>query len=175
MSIFLGVSGLGVCFFEILRLRNKKVNLLTLKTANLVMRKEEMMEISGTPYYLISCFLVLLFFPKEIAILSILYLAIGDPVASIFGILYGEDAYRLKNGKSIIGTIAGVCFCITITIYGGFLFHWTLPQIYVISFFGGLAGGLSEAFSLKEINDNLTIPLFSAIILQGLFIQLGMI
>ena len=104
LSILLGIVGLGVCFFEILRLRNKKLNFLAFKTANLIMRREEMREISGVPYYLISCFLVLLFFPQEIAILSILYLAIGDPVASIFGILYGEGAYRLKNGKSIIGT-----------------------------------------------------------------------
>lgn len=174
-TLILGVSGLMVGFFEILRLRNDQVNLLAIKTAKIVMRKEELREISGTPYYLLSSFIVLLFFPKEIAILSILYLAIGDPIASIFGIKFGKDSYRFKNGKSVVGTIASVSFCMVITLFLGLFFNWNTSQLYTISLFGGLAGGLSETFNIEDINDNFTIPLISAIVLQGIYLQLGLI
>jgi dolichol kinase len=36
---------------------------------------------SGTVFYVLGCFIAVTFFPKPIALLSISYLACGDPVA----------------------------------------------------------------------------------------------
>ena len=90
LSILLGLLACTTYFFELIRLNNKKINMMAIKTTKLIIRKEELKEISGVPYYLFASFLVSFFFQKEIAALSILYLAIGDPVASFFGIKFAS-------------------------------------------------------------------------------------
>ena len=43
-----------------------------------------------------AALLTIAIFPKPIATLSILYLALGDPIASLFGILYGGKGPRFR-------------------------------------------------------------------------------
>lgn len=108
LVILLGLGFLAVSFVELLRLNHKQFNTWTIKFSKHIIRKEELKQISGVPYYLGSCFLVLLIFNTHIATLSILYLALGDPFASIMGIKYGEGSHKFSNGKSIVGTLGGI-------------------------------------------------------------------
>lgn len=105
-------------------------------------------------------------FNTHIATLSILYLAFGDPLASLVGIKYGAGSHKFSNGKSIVGTLAGITVCMIITMVYGTAVNWTLSTIFPLAFFGGLAGGLSETFVIDDINDNLFIPLVSATVLS---------
>lgn len=162
----LGLAFIIVAALELLRLNYRQFNKLTIKFSRHIIRREELRQISGIPFYLGSCFLVLLIFNVHIAQLSILYLALGDPFASFMGIKFGGDSYKFANGKSIIGTLGAISICMISTMVYGTLINWPLSTIFPLAFFGGLAGGLSETFALEDINDNLFIPLVSATVLS---------
>jgi len=100
---------------ETLRLRVPSINEKFMRIWAPFMRSCEVNRLSGIPYYLAASILAIAIFPKPIAVLSILYLACGDPIASIFGIMYGHKTVRLASGKSLAGTAAGVITCAVVT------------------------------------------------------------
>lgn len=157
---------------ESLRLRIPSVNDKILRLWGPIMRNCEVNRMSGVPHYLASAILAIGIFPKPVAILSILYLACGDPIASLFGVLYGKHGIRMSSGKSLIGTTAGVLTCMLVTII--FLKSLGLSNdvIWTLSLVGGLAGGTAELLPL-EMDDNFTIPVVSGFALWLAFIVLG--
>lgn len=174
--VTLGLAFLLVSLFETIRIKYKKVNNLTMAISKPFIRKEEIKEYSGVPFYLAGCFICLLAFNKDIALLSIFYLALGDPFSSFMGILFGSDSHKFANGKSIVGLVSGIIICFMITVlYGTFIKDWDISYLYVVSIFGGLAGGLSECFVPDQINDNLFIPVVSALILSIVFSNFAVI
>jgi dolichol kinase len=157
----------GLGFFlvaEYARLMFPGVNAFAIRVMGPIMRKSEVDRVSGTPFYVGSVLLSVAVFPKAIAILSILFLAVGDPMSSIFGITWGHLGPRFSNGKSLIGTAAGmgVC-CIIAFVYLRFLEVPALPSA-CIALTGGIAGGGAEMIPL-EIDDNFSIPLVSGLAL----------
>jgi dolichol kinase len=136
------------------------------------MRSCEVDRFSGVPYYLSAAILAIGIFPQPIAVLSILYLACGDPIASLFGILYGKKSIRFANGKSCVGTIAGISTCAVTT----FIFlnglHLSGGTLLGLTLIGGLAGGTAELLPF-EVDDNFVIPIVSGFILWLAFILLG--
>ena len=165
LTVLLGIAFLLSAAVEILRLNHRVFNRWTIKLSKHIIRRSELKQVSGVPYYLGSAFLVFLIFSPSIASLSVLYLAIGDPIASIFGISYGQGAYKFHNGKSVVGTVACGAFCMVLTMIYGLLMAWPLHQIYTLAFFGSVAAALAETFAIEDINDNLFIPLASALVL----------
>jgi dolichol kinase len=157
---------------EFLRLRVPSINEKVVRFWCPVMRSCEVNRVSGIPYYLLAALLAVGIFPKPVAILSILFLAIGDPVASLFGILYGKHSIRFSNGKSLIGTLGGIFACFMVGLV--YLKSLALPQdqTLAIAFIGGLAGGLAEHLPL-ETDDNFSIPIVSGFILWLTFILFG--
>ena len=157
---------------ETARLKIPAVNEKLMRIWGPVMRACEVDRVSGIPHYLAASLLAIAIFPKPVAILSILYLACGDPIASLFGILYGHKSYRLASGKSLIGTLAGVVTCMLVS----FIFLKTLPvsggALFALTFIGGFAGGLAELVPL-DMDDNFTIPVISGFVLWLAFILLG--
>lgn len=140
------------------------------------MRSCEVNRVTGIPYYLASTLLAIALFPKPVAVLSILYLACGDPIASLFGILFGDRSIRFANGKSLIGTLAGVLTCTLVS----FIFFQAMPPVgvstaglVVLTLTGGLAGGLAEMVPV-EADDNFTIPVISGFVLWLVFILMGL-
>lgn len=170
--LVLGFFFLLFFFLETARLRNPALNQLTVRLMGPIMRSHEMHSMSGTPYYLGSALICVALFPQPVVVLSLLYLAIGDPVASLFGILYGERSLRFKNGKSLIGTAAGVAICTLISLI--YLSGTRLDYTHVIwlALIGGAAGGLAEILPL-DVDDNFSIPIVSGLVLWLAFIFLG--
>ena len=170
MGSVLGVSLL----VETARLRIPAFNEKVLKLWGPFMRSSEINHYSGVPHYVAATVLAFGIFPRPVAVLSILYLACGDPIASLFGVLYGKYSVRLGRGKSLIGTIAGTLACAVVTL----LFAKAYPltgsdfSILVLTVVGGLAGGLAELVPL-EMDDNFTIPVISGFVLWLAFIVLG--
>lgn len=158
--------------FEYARLRIKSFNKIAIKVMGPLMRSHEVEKISGTPFYIGSVLLSIIIFPKMIAILSILFLAIGDPVSSIFGILWGDLGPRFSNGKSLIGTAAGMGICCVITFVTMIMNSVSPGAAILISLAGGLAGGGAEMIPL-EIDDNFSIPIVSGLALWVTFLIFG--
>jgi dolichol kinase len=172
-AIVLLASALGLdLMVEMTRLRVPAFNEKVLRYWGPLMRNSEATRMSGVPHYLVACMLAVAIFPKPVAVLSILYLAAGDPVASLFGILYGKHSLKLGEGKSLIGTLAGIGTCMVVTFV--FLKILSLPDHIVIpmSLVGGLAGGTAELLPF-DLDDNFTIPIISGFILWLAFIVFG--
>jgi dolichol kinase len=177
LSASTGVMILGALFalsvtVEVLRLRVPSINEKVVRFWCPVMRSCEINRVSGIPYYLLAALLAVGIFPKPVAVLSILYLAVGDPFASLMGILYGNRSIRFSNGKSLIGTLGGIVACFMVGLV--YLKTLSLPhfEMLTIAMIGGFAGGLAEHLPL-ETDDNFSIPIVSGFVLWLTFILFG--
>jgi diacylglycerol kinase (CTP) len=173
LAILLLGSALGIILIaETIRLRIPSVNERLVRAMGAIIRSSEVNRMSGIPFYVGASLLSIAIFPKTIAALSILFLACGDPIASVFGILYGKYSVRFANGKSLIGTLAGVLTCIMVSLV--FLKASGLEdaQVLILSLIGGVAGGAAEMLPI-EVDDNFSIPVVSGFALWLGYIFLG--
>tara|TARA_B100000925_G_scaffold262107_1_gene219221 strand:+ start:9635 stop:10216 length:582 start_codon:yes stop_codon:yes gene_type:complete len=150
--------------FEIVRLGSSRFNQLVLSVLGSFMREEERKKVSGMPFYALGCGLSFYLFPEKIAILSVLFLTFSDPISSIVGVLYGK--HRFMPNKSIQGSSAGFFVCFVITYVGIISWNSNPANLFAFCFMAGIIGSFSELLSVLNLDDNLTIPLFSGL---GLF------
>ena len=94
LASFLGAD----LFIEMLRLRVPAFNEKVMRSWGFLMRASEVNRISGVPYYLGATMLAIAIFPSTVAILAILYLAWGDPVASLMGIPLRQEGSAADAG-----------------------------------------------------------------------------
>ena len=110
----------------------------------------------GVIFYFIGIYISLLLFPKEVAMASIMILALGDSVSHIYGLHYGKIKHPLSNTKFIEGTIAGFLA----GFFGALIF---LP--WLEAFLASLAAMVVEAIEIKigaeQVDDNLIIPVIA--------------
>jgi dolichol kinase len=152
---------------EIIRVKSSWFNVYFMKVFGVLMRNSEVHRISGTPYYLASSLIAVAVFPKPVAILSILYLAIGDPISSAMGIAFGKD--KIFENKSLQGSLAGFTVCTLITLVYFYIQDIYTSKLVIISLLGGMAGAIAEMLPL-DLDDNFSIPIVS-----GFFVWLCII
>ena len=162
LSLFIIVS-----ITETVRLTLPEVNRLFLRFFNPLLRGEEERKPTGTAYFLGGILLSILLFDRNIALLSITILTVGDPAGSAVGKRWGS--YRIR-GKSIEGSIA---FLITSAVTGLLLKSlWPeLPAEVIVT--GAATGALTELIS-SRVNDNLLIPLAASGAMKALLIFLSL-
>ncbi len=107
----------------------------------------------GIIFYLTGSYAALLFFPKEVAMASIMVLALGDSVSHLFGLHFGKMRHPLSEKKFFEGTIAGF--------FAGFLGALAfLP--WNEAFFASMIAMIAEAIEIKigsqQVDDNLLVP-----------------
>ena len=112
----------------------------------------------GFIFYLIGVFLVLSFFPVEIAMPSILVLAFADSVGYIFGGRFGKTPHPFTDKKFLEGFIAGI-----IAGFIGALIFVPWHEALAASFFAMVVEGIELKIGADEVDDNITIPLAAAI------------
>jgi diacylglycerol kinase (CTP) len=148
-----------------LRIRFESLNEIVLKFMGPFMRASEQKGYSGLPFYALGVGLSLFFFEEKIAILSTLFLIFADPIASLFGIIYGKD--KILPNKSLQGVMA--CFFTCYILSMGFVILHAEPQQpfadswILFAVISGIIGALAEVASTLNIDDNLTIPLVSGL------------
>jgi dolichol kinase len=123
-----------------------------------VLRRKERSRLMGSTYFLFSTLLVILLFPKPIAIASLLILILSDTAAALVGRGIGKASFW---GKTLEGSMAFfIC---------SLLIVWIYPNLDRFS--GSLAALGATLVELLPIplDDNLTIPLVAgAIMLFGM-------
>ena len=119
-------------------------------------RKEDLKKFPGKGiiFYFIGVYVALLLFPKDIAMASIMVLALGDSVSHLYGLHFGKIKNPFSKTKLFEGTIAGLI----LGFIGAFVF---LP--WWEAFFASLAAMIVEAIEIKigtqQVDDNLIVPL----------------
>jgi dolichol kinase len=156
---------------DILRQKNKKIEKLIFNLFRPIMRDYELHGLAGTTFLLSGLMLVSLVFPPKIVLLTMLYLAFADPIASFFGIRYGKD--KILGSKSVQGTLAAFVVCAVITALYLSNGKVLTDRIIIISLLGGVIGALAELIPVWDLDDNLTLPLLSASGLWILFLLVG--
>ncbi len=139
--IFYGALFVVLAAGESLRMRfPNTINRLALRVTQSLLRSYEKDHASGMVFFVAGLLFVVGFLPKNVAILSILYLSIGDPVASACGIKYGYLGPKFGNGKSLVGYIGGLAAC-AVTTYLYFIRSCRHSlSLVVVSLIGGFAG-----------------------------------
>jgi diacylglycerol kinase (CTP) len=166
MAAILGCVLAATMTVEYSRARWEWVNAIALKVMGPVMRDTEVNQLTGIPFYMASCLFAFLIFPRHIAVLSILYLAFGDPSSSFFGVLYGRA--KIFPNKSLQGTLGGFLVCSAVTgIYLGAL-SFPPEKLVIITLLGGFSGCVAELLPLN-VDDNFAIPVVSGLLMALVF------
>ncbi|MBF0366439.1 MAG: hypothetical protein HQK50_12780 [Oligoflexia bacterium] len=130
--------------------------------SNFLLRAEEEIKESAAVPYSMALLLTILSFPKVVAVIAIYTLAFADPMSAIIGILYGKR--KIARNKTLEGSLAffvttlAVCLLVLLTTYDGF--YWAIIKVSVMV---ALFSSMIELLPIR-IDDNLTIPLSTAII-----------
>lgn len=149
---------------EILRRAYPSFNTWIYKSIAGIMREEEKNKISSATWFVGALTFVLVFFPKPVVIITLLAVTIGDTAAGIIGTKYGK--HKIFNNASLEGFAAFVLSTSAITYilsHFGLIEGISFTGLKLLSFslLAGLIGAFSES-CFKKLDDNLTIPLFSA-------------
>ncbi len=117
-----------------------------------LLRSHEREKLAGVTYLFTSGLIVFTLLPKDIATLSVLFLTVGDGVATIVGLWIGRHKWP-GSQKTFEGTMA--------FILSSFIVSFLVPSITLwIRGLGALLAGVIEALRLPE-NDNFWIPIIS--------------
>jgi dolichol kinase len=166
MAAGLGTALAGIMSIEYARARWAWVNGLTVRLLGPVMRDTEVNQLSGIPFYAASCLFAFLIFPRHITVLSILYLALGDPSSSFFGVLYGRN--KIFPNKSLQGTLGGFGVCALVTLAYLVWQGMDPDMVVLLALIGGFAGSVAELLPLN-IDDNFAIPVVSGALMAIAF------
>jgi len=119
----------------------------------------------GAIFYVLGAFIVVLVFPKDIALASIMILALGDSVSRLVG-PFGYLKHPFHNEKFFEGVIAGA-----IAGFIGALFFISWLPALIASSISMLIEGLDLRIKNFKIDDNLLIPVVAGVVISliGLF------
>jgi dolichol kinase len=139
---------------EVLRLSGRNLPLFAHIT-HIGSTEEERRGIVSSPiWFALGILTTISLFPMEYAVIGVLTLTIGDPVASLVGqSIKNRHQYPFNRSKSVEGTLTGFSVALLVC---------SLLSDPVISLIGCLGGMIIEALPIP-LNDNLTIPLLSAL------------
>jgi dolichol kinase len=158
LLISLGVVTFIVVAIELIRLKVPGVNRLFLWLFKPLLRKEEASRLTGTSYTLVASLIAFLVFPRDIAVVALAFLAVGDAMATIVGKKIGKTRFL---GKTLEGDLACFISCLMV----GLIFYYAGLDISLLAILvGSLGATIAEAIPLP-INDNLILPLFAGLVM----------
>jgi phosphoserine phosphatase SerB len=140
---------------EFARVRGVNIPILSLITWSAA-NKTELYEFATSPiHFALGIAISLLIFPEPIRYVAIAVLTLGDGGAHIFGIKFGKTRLPFNKGKNIEGTIFGLLFA-----FLGAMIFVDPVRALIAAAVGMLVEGIPS-----PINDNLTMPLASGLVL----------
>ena len=141
--------------FELLRISGRLD--ISLVRKYMQVKDSESKKPTGSFYYLLAAPVTILLFQESMAITSLFIVAIADPLCSLAGMQCGKTKIL---DKSLEG--CSVFFAVSLLIMSAFTFPVHARLITAIF------ATLTELFTPKWLDDNITIPLVTAIVLTVL-------
>ncbi len=131
------------------------------KLLQLIEREKALKELPGKGFiaYLIGALLVITLFEKDIAMASIIILALGDSFSRLIG-PFGRIKHPFNNTKFLEGVIAGI-----IAASLGAMLLVRPSEAIIASFFAMALEGFNLKLFKFKIDDNITIPLIAGIVI----------
>lgn len=172
-KILIAAGWLAFVPVDFLRQRRPRLNEFLLHLFKPFMRESEAHGLAGTTFLLTGAAVVIFVCPREVTTLALLFLAFADPFASYFGIRYGKD--KIFGHKSVQGSMAAFMICALLTVLFLYTHGLLMDRVIIVGLLGGLIGALGELIPVGRMDDNLTLPVFSATFLWILFSVFGAI
>ncbi len=128
-------------------------------------RPSEANKLTGTPPYILGIGLSLYLYRPEAASAAICFLACGDVAATAVGERYGKTKI---GSKSLEGTLAFFLSAAIVVL--------AAPKLlgsageYAVWIVGAAVGAVVEASTVKNIDDNITVPLAIGLAVWGLYL-----
>lgn len=146
---------------DILKSENRAVRFLFIRFFRDMLRHKEKKCFTGSTFILFGSTLTILFFNKWLAIIAISYIIVGDIFAAVIGKMFGK--HKVYGSGSIQGSIA---FFLSAAIFTSAMFwvpYEIVPLYYRIC---GAMLAASIELVINQVDDNLTVPLLSGLVLQ---------
>ncbi len=156
------IVAIGGPFFllDVLRLQSPWLRKLALRYFGPLMRRNELLGLTGNSFFILGLFFVVFFFTKPIALLSILFLAVGDPVAAWVGTRYGRT--KLIQGKSLEGAAANFALSAVVSGIFGVMYLQMSTHAWLLALVGGAASAIAELIPFPG-DDNFSVPVIAGI------------
>lgn len=148
LMVFLAVGTLGL---EFVRLRIG----LEWWIYEKLTREYEQDQVAGYGLYMISMTIVVLLFEPDIALPAMLMLAIGDPISGTVS----DNTLKFVKGPKVLVTM----FVVSAIIAAPFLAEHP-PAIVAAALGSTLADGIKLKIGDYIVDDNLTIPIYAAVL-----------
>ena len=150
----------GICLTgDLLRMMHPWLRRAYFAVFGRIIRDHERTEkLTGATYVLWSAFLCVWLFDKHVAIVSLIYMILGDTMAALVGRRWGQR--RIRRGKTVEGTLAclGICCMVGVVLP---LVPWWKALI------GAFVATVVEILP-TGVDDNLGMPFVSAVVMDKL-------
>jgi len=157
--------------FDWARLHNQRLNRFFQWLFKPFLREDEKDKFAASTAMMAGVTLVICLFPRDVVLLTLLFLALADPVASYYGIRYGKD--KLVGNKSLQGSMAAFASCFFLALLF-FSYRGLMPdRLFIACLLAGLIGAISELVPIWKLDDNFVFPVVSASLLAGMFYLFG--
>lgn len=157
--------------FDLCRLYSRRLNRFFTWLFGKVLRECERHKIAASTSMMLGSTLALFIFPKRVVLLSLLFFAFADPLASYFGILYGKD--KLIGNKSLQGSLAAFIVCFILAMIYCLHSHLMTERLFIVCLLSGFVGAISELVPIGKLDDNFVFPVLSSALLTGIFYVFG--
>lgn len=148
-------------FFIILdyiRIYNLSINKIYKLIFDDVTRNKEQNKLTGASYVLIGITLTILLFDENAAVNGILYLSFGDTSAALIGRKYGKT---FIGNKTLEWSFAFFITCLIVS-------NLLTPTSLIVAIIASCFATLIELKNIYNLNDNLTIPICTAFVVDTL-------
>ena len=141
--------------FELVRGLAPSVNELAVRRLPFF-KDSERWQVTGATYMTLSATFIVFVFDKEVAVLALLFLSVGDPFAALIGV---RDHRTRVFGKSLAGAVAFTSAAIGAGLLASLhpdvpLAWWIVP--------GAVVAAAAELAPLP-VDDNITVPLAASV------------
>jgi diacylglycerol kinase (CTP) len=114
-----------IATLDYLRHTYASINRIYVRYFGAFMRESEYSGWNGVVFYLLGAWIVLFFFPKDVATVGVMLLSWCDTAASTFGRMYGRYTPRIRRGKSLAGSLAA---CLVGIATAAWFWGWVAPS-----------------------------------------------
>lgn len=173
LMILGGIAAVFV-FLDLLRFKVPALNKRVKRDFGPFMRDYELDGISGSSWFFFSALITIALCYQPAAGLGMVFLALGDPIASAVGVKLGR--IKLPNGKSLEGSLAFLAVCLLAGL-PILLFKYQiafLPALAVTAV-TALVAAAAEAIPSKKVDDNFTVPLAGGLAASAMMLALGLV
>ena len=158
MLVALGLATLVVLVIDLLRLRLPPFNAWFRRRFQSFMRDYESGRLLGASYLVVASLVSYTVFSMPVAVLAISFLALGDPSARLVGERFGRLRLFRKN-------VEGVLACLLVCLAAGSIWRYVGLQVpLAVAITGAVGAAIAESLPLA-IDDNMTIPLLSGVMM----------